>query len=176
MICIVFPFGFGKTLPFLLPCFANALPAFVRPPLAYTFPAFVNFLTLKIPLNNPPGGGRTATGFIKTTQVNNVRGWKVGNPTNNLTKTGKAPKWSTVRKRYWKNEAHLNSDRFAKSTKNLERAKKGLAPQKENPKTGKMESIELHHIPPKRDGGLFDFIEVTPQQHAMLDECRHLGE
>ncbi len=51
---------------------------------------------------------------------------------------------------------------------------KGLAPQQLNPITGQMESKELHHIPPQRDGGLFDFVEVWPDEHAKLDKLRHL--
>lgn len=51
----------------------------------------------------------------------------------------------------------------------------GLAPQQRNLSTGKMESIELHHTPPQKDGGLFDFIEVSPEEHAAIDEFRHIG-
>jgi diadenosine tetraphosphate (Ap4A) HIT family hydrolase len=50
---------------------------------------------------------------------------------------------------------------------------KGLAPQRINPKTGKLESMELHHhITPQREGGLFDFINVWPEQHRLLDPFR----
>jgi RHS repeat-associated protein len=34
-------------------------------------------------------------------------GWKVGSPITNLTSKGNVPAWSTVRQRYWKNEAFL---------------------------------------------------------------------
>ena len=51
-----------------------------------------------------------------------------------------------------------------------------LAPQVFNPIKRQMETIELHHIPPQKDGGLFDFIEVTPLEHANLDPCRYLGK
>ncbi|MBA8885268.1 hypothetical protein [Dokdonella fugitiva] len=35
-----------------------------------------------------------------------LRGWKVGDPIENLTKAGNSPAWSTVRARYWKNVAN----------------------------------------------------------------------
>ncbi|MEM7176003.1 MAG: tetratricopeptide repeat protein, partial [Chlamydiota bacterium] len=41
----------------------------------------------------------------KITMPNSTIGWKVGDPINNLTKSGGVPKWSTVRQRYWKNKA-----------------------------------------------------------------------
>ncbi len=48
---------------------------------------------------------------------------------------------------------------------------KGLAPQRAS-STGKIESRELHHDPAQRDGGLFDFVEVWPDEHAKLDPKR----
>jgi hypothetical protein len=49
---------------------------------------------------------------------------------------------------------------------------KGLAPQIRNPTTGILESIELHHNPPQRNGGLFDFIKVTREEHRTIDPFR----
>jgi hypothetical protein len=49
---------------------------------------------------------------------------------------------------------------------------KGLAPQFRNTTTGVMESMELHHTIPQRDGGLYDFIKVTPEQHRLIDPFR----
>lgn len=37
-------------------------------------------------------------------------GWKVGEPITNQTAKGNVPAWSTVRQRFWKNEAFLISD------------------------------------------------------------------
>ena len=54
--------------------------------------------------------------------------------------------------------------------------KKGLAPQLLNEKTGKLQSVELHHDPGQRTGNLFNFIEVTPVQHAKLDPHRYIGK
>ncbi len=47
------------------------------------------------------------------------KGWKVGEPINAPTKAGKAPSWTTVRNRYWKNEAALNPNEYSKSNLNL---------------------------------------------------------
>ena len=52
--------------------------------------------------------------------------------------------------------------------------KKGLAPQRYNHDIEKFESIELHHVPSQRKGGLFNFIEVTPEQHAQMDPSRFI--
>ena len=49
----------------------------------------------------------------------------------------------------------------------------GKAPQRINPETGKTESMELHHTPPQREGGLFDVEEVWPEDHARKDPHRH---
>ncbi len=122
-----------------------------------------------IPLPSAPGEGR-----ILPTQTNDVRGWKIGEPINNRTVTDRTPKWDTVRQRYWKNEALLHPEEY--NAHNLDRMKKGLAPQRINPTTGEIESRELHHIPPQREGGLFDFIKVWPDEHAELDRYRHIGK
>lgn len=39
-----------------------------------------------------------------------------------------------------------------------------------------MESIELHHDPAQRDGGLFDIQPFTPEEHADRDKYRNLGK
>lgn len=81
------------------------------------------------------------------------------------------PAWSTVRQRFWKNEAFLNGSTYSES--NLLRMQKGLAPQRLNPNTGLMESMELHHyIVSQRNGGLFDFMKVWPDEHRALDPFR----
>jgi len=58
---------------------------------------------------------------------------------------------------------------------NLERMRRGLASQRLNPITGRLESKELHHFPPQRDGGLFDFEAVWPDDRALIDAYRHTG-
>jgi RHS repeat-associated protein len=99
------------------------------------------------------------------------RGWKVGDAISNLTAKGNIPSWSTVRQRFWKNEAFLNASKYSQN--NLLRMQKGLAPQRLNPNTGLMESMELHHhILPQRNGGLFDFMKVWPDEHRAIDPFR----
>lgn len=129
----------------------------------------------------PPGAFISGDKFLPKTLVNNNWGWKVGQEINNRTRFGQVPKWNTVRKRHWKNQAFkIKSDpnfRPQYATKpNVKRMDKGLAPQQLNHNTGKLESMELHHIPPQREGGLFDFIEVWPDEHAAIDKYRHTGK
>ncbi|MFN7845118.1 MAG: hypothetical protein ACK5N9_25630, partial [Pirellula sp.] len=115
----------------------------------------------------------TAADAPKTTAANSTRGWHVGDPINNLTSKGNVPSWSAVRQRFWKNQAHQNASNY--SATNLERMQRGLAPQRLNPHTGKLESMELHHTPPQRAGGLFDVRPVWPNEHALIDPFRKLG-
>ena len=53
--------------------------------------------------------------------------------------------------------------------------KQGLAPQRVNPTTGDVESMELHHTPAQRNGGLFDVQPVWPDEHAAVDPFRQTG-
>ncbi|MDZ4859535.1 MAG: RHS repeat-associated core domain-containing protein, partial [Candidatus Hydrogenedentes bacterium] len=101
-------------------------------------------------------------------------GWKLGNPIDELTSKGTTPAWSTVRQRYWKNEALNNPDVYNAS--NLDRMKRGLAPQRPNPRTGQLESMELHHTPPQREGGMFNLERVWPDDHALVDVFRKTGK
>lgn len=88
-----------------------------------------------------------------------------------MTAKGTIPKWSTVRQRYWKNEAIFNTAGYTEA--NLARMKKGLPPQRINPETGLVESMELHHhIVPQRDGGLYEVIPVWPDEHRLIDIFR----
>lgn len=119
---------------------------------------------------------------IPTTCASKIVGWKVGMPINNLTAAGECPLWGSVRQRHWKNKAYLHKNNEIKGAQvyeatpeNIGRMEKGLAPQKFNRQTGKWESIELHHIPPQKDGGLFDFMEVTPTEHVEMDPNRYIG-
>ncbi len=129
----------------------------------------------------PPGlfAGPTVAneGRLVISLCNKTRGWTVGDPIQNLTFWGNTPKWTTVRQRYWKNEAFkAKSDPTHRYRDQINRMEKGLAPQIENRNTGKLESMELHHDPSQREGGLFNFIEVTPEEHARLDPHRFINE
>ena len=42
-------------------------------------------------------------------------GWTLGEPVDNLTRAGNEPSWSTVRQRFWKNEAFYNSGDYSAS-------------------------------------------------------------
>jgi RHS repeat-associated protein len=72
------------------------------------------------------------------------KGWRLGDPVNKLTRAGRYPSWSTVRARYWKNEALRHPQKY--SPENLARMRKGLAPRELNKVTGKLESKQLHHL------------------------------
>ncbi|HEV7738091.1 MAG TPA: hypothetical protein VGO47_12050, partial [Chlamydiales bacterium] len=122
----------------------------------------------------PPPGSLGAIvsseGRIGVTQASSTCGWRVGQPIQNRTFWGGIPKWSTVRSRYWKNKAiEAKSNQGSYSEANIQRMERGFAPLELNQDTGLFESVELHHTPPQREGGLFDFIEVTPSEHARID-------
>src|SRR3990167_5451627 len=99
----------------------------------------------------PPGmlkttGGVLSEGRLLATQCNSTWGWKVGQSIQNKTWWGSKPKWSTVRQRYWKNKAaEVKLDPNHPYKDSIIRMEKGLAPQIINRKTGKLESVELHH-------------------------------
>ena len=106
------------------------------------------------------------------------KGWKLGDPIDNLTRAVKKPAWSTVRKRYWKNEVMNNAENY--SEENCSRMKKGLAPQQYNEITGKVESMELHHVIPQRTklpgiNNINNLKPVWPDEHEVIDPYRFTG-
>ena len=103
---------------------------------------------------------------IQRTLPNTTRGWRVGDPINNLTRRGNVPSWSAVRQRIWKNQALYNPSRYAPA--DLVRMRQGLAPQRLSPTTGLLESMHLHHNPPQSAGGLFDVEALWPPEHWNL--------
>ena len=98
-------------------------------------------------------------------------GWKVGDDISKLTRAGNVPSWSTVRQRYWKNEALTNFKAY--SPENLLRMSQGRAPLTLNTINGKMYPMELHHPNGRKGSDLFNFIQVTPWKHAEIDKYRH---
>ena len=81
--------------------------------------------------------------------------------------------WTTQRRAFWKTEAASEEALERWGAGNVERMQKGLAPQLRNPRTGQLESVELHHTPvPKRHGGT-KVEPVTPDQHKLIDPFRH---
>ena len=138
-----------------------------------TYYTFGTIDLLGLNLKNPTQLFRSfkPLGSIKATT--GIKGWKVGDSINNLTLKGNIPSWSTVRQRHWKNRAYYHPKKYTKQ--NLERMEKGLAEQRINALTGKLETKELHHFPAQKDGGLFDFNALWPDEHAFVDPYRHLG-
>ena len=98
-------------------------------------------------------------------------GWKVGDDISKLTRAGNVPSWSTVRQRYWKNEALTNFEKY--SPENLMRMSHGRAPLIAHPVTKKIYPMELHHPNGRAGDNLFNFIEVTPWEHDRLDSHRY---
>lgn len=94
---------------------------------------------------------RALTGNVTVKQ----KGWHVGDPIDIKTRAGNDPSWSTVRQRYWKNEALNNPAQY--SSNNVNRMKKGLAPIGED-----NVSMELHH-PFGREGANFYIFEPLTQ-------------
>lgn len=142
----------------------------------YAYPHEEKYAYGMIPPPTALGVGNSP-GRIAATLANDTWGWKISEPIANRTKWGGLPKWSTVRQRYWKNKAEWAKANPGKYTETqVERMEKGLAPQRINTSTGELESIELHHDPAQRDGGLFDFVEVWPEEHAKIDPKRYLKE
>jgi RHS repeat-associated protein len=100
--------------------------------------------------------------------------WKAGDDIYAPTKGGE-PSWSTVRSRYWKNEAASGEAAEKWGAENVGRMKRGRAPQRYNADKGDTESMELSHEPlPMRDGGK-DVVPRWPQDHAAVDPYRHPG-
>ena len=98
-------------------------------------------------------------------------GWKVGDDISMLTRAGNVPSWTTVRQRYWRNEALTNYKEY--SPENLLRMSQGRAPLIPYPSNGKMYPMELHHPNGQLGDNLFNFIRVTPWEHDILDPYRH---
>jgi hypothetical protein len=130
---------------------------------------------------NPPKTGNITADAAKLlpTQVSDVCGWRVEQDITNRTLLGDVPSWSTVRARHWKNKAldHKKGTvkgelKYEPTPENIKRMERGLAPQYMNKDIGKIESVELHHEPPQRDGGLFDFKEMTVKEHVDADRAR----
>ena len=123
---------------------------------------------------NTGGIGNNKGPIVSPYSPNSPLGWRVGDPINRRTLGNRIPFWSTVRARFWKNEAMNNSKNY--SPENIARMCEGKAPQRLNPETGRLESMELHHDPAQRDGGLFDVKPVWPSEHARIDYYRYTSQ
>ena len=86
--------------------------------------------------------------------------------------------WDQNRASYWKEEARLHPDKW--SAENLARMQSGRAPQRFNPDTGMLESMELHHSGIPRRAGLSRLLtdqrrnlrQVWPDEHRAIDPFR----
>ena len=117
--------------------------------------------------------GKNATG-LRGVERTLPKGWSVGDDIYTLTKSGTQPAWSTVRGRFWKNEA-ASPLVGTWNAENLDRMSNGMAPQRFNFDKGGLESMELSHEPiPFRDGGK-TLVPRWPQDHAAVDPFRHPG-
>ena len=83
---------------------------------------------------------------------------EVGEDITNLTKAGNIPSWSTLRSRYWKNQAYYNA--FVYDEVSLYRMRKGLAPIGDDGF-----SLELHHTHGRFGNNYFVFEPLTKTQH-----------
>ena len=100
---------------------------------------------------------KTASKVAKTTKT---KGWQVGDNVSNLTKAGNEPSWSTVRQRYWKNQAALNDGLY--NSEDIHRMKKGLAPIREGA------PMELHHPFGRKGANFYIFEPVTKSKHHFI--------
>ncbi|MBI4493717.1 MAG: hypothetical protein HY690_13075, partial [Chloroflexi bacterium] len=93
-------------------------------------------------------------------------------------KTPAAKAWDVARARYWRETAQRPYMDLKYGAPNVVRMRRGLAPQMPNPRTGQAESLELHHLIPRRLGGSNDrrnLIELFADEHERLDLYRRLG-
>ena len=88
------------------------------------------------------------------------KGWKVGDDITNLTRAGNVPSWSTLRSRYWKNQAFYNPLEYDDFS--LSRMKRGLAPIGEDGF-----SLELHHPYGRVGDNYYVFKPLTKTQHYL---------
>jgi hypothetical protein len=125
------------------------------------------------PPSPPKQTGDAAPGTIADGSIRFKR-WARGDAIDKPMPDGSAPSWDVVRSRYWKNRSEAAaSGEFSQA--NLERMRRGTAPQDYNSRTGQWESRELHHVDPQRNGGSngpFNLRELTPDQHRALDPYR----
>ncbi|MFF3394742.1 polymorphic toxin-type HINT domain-containing protein [Streptomyces sp. NPDC002669] len=98
--------------------------------------------------------------------------WKLGEDYSKPNKNGVAPSMSTMRKRFWKNEAAEPDAADQYGAANMSRMKRGMAPRRQRP-DGSWESMELSHEPiPERDGGML-ITPRWPEDHVLMDPGGH---
>jgi len=101
-----------------------------------------------------------------------VKRWKVGEPINIPTKNG-YPAWSTVRSRYWKNEAYYNGSNYCAA--DLVRMEKGNAPLVWDDRYNLYMPYELHHINGRKIAdphNKSNLEALSPYDHSRKDRYR----
>ena len=93
------------------------------------------------------------------------KGWKVGDDVASLTRAGNTPSWSTVRQRYWKNEAFYNPSKYPND---ISRMEKGLAPIGDD-----FFPMELHHPYGRNGENFFIFEPLSRTDHRFLHNTRY---
>jgi len=86
--------------------------------------------------------------------------------------------WDKNRQNYWKQEERKHGASYSEA--NRQRMRQGRAPQRVNPKTGQMESMELHHDHVSQRSGLprtftdrsWNLKKVWPDEHRAIDPFR----
>ena len=102
----------------------------------------------------------TSKTVSKITNTTKQKGWKLGDDITNLTKAGNEPSWTTVRQRYWKNQAYYNPNKYPND---LERMQKGLAPIGCDGYP-----MELHHINGRKGSNFYIFEPLTRTEHRYI--------
>ena len=93
------------------------------------------------------------------------KGWKVGDDVSSLTRAGNPPSWSTVRQRYWKNEAFYNPSKYPND---LNRMKKRRAPIGNDGFP-----MELHHPFGRKGANFYIFEPLTQYIHRLFHYGRY---
>ena len=117
------------------------------------------------------------TGFVKGALAGAVTGIAVHGTLAGVERA-RGITWDKNRSSYWKDEARRHPDRW--SPENLARMRHGAAPQRLNPETGRVESMELHHNGIPRRAGLSRLLtdqrgnlkQVWPDEHRAIDPFR----
>lgn len=90
--------------------------------------------------------------------------------------------WQRSQRDYWNRAAQSAKDHPGRySPEDLSRMQRGRAPQTVSPKTGLLESTELHHNTLPQRSGLpgsiinedWNLLPVSPQEHSAIDPFRH---
>ncbi len=118
-------------------------------------------------------GGRFARAGLALYGACELAGLKTGH---RVYEHGFGERRSTYRKRHWKSRAQDPASLKEFGAAGVMRMKDGLAPQRANPMApGGVESKELAHVGTPYSQGGTSYIELWPQEHALIDPFRRPG-